>query len=196
MPTPAEQKALLFLGAVALMGGAVRVLGGGTTAEATAAEREGLAAQIVAVEGAAAAARAERSGGTGRKGSRGKRKQPATGGESGTEDMAQVARSRPGATRRPLATPVDVDRADLAELQQLPGIGPSLAARIIADRNANGPFGSIAALDEVSGVGPTLINRLGPHVTFSGPPRPSLANGTGGGARLSGRVVGLIGGAP
>lgn len=196
MPTPAEQKALLFLGAVALMGGAVRLFGGDTAAEATVAEREGLSAQIGAVEGAAAAARAERSGGKARRSSRGKRKQPATGGESGAGEKAQSARSRPGATRRPLTSPVDVDRATLAELQDLPGIGPSLAARIIADRNANGPFGTIAALDGVSGVGPTLINKLAPHVTFSGPPRPSSANGSGGGARLSGRVVGLIGGAP
>jgi competence protein ComEA len=196
MPTPAEQKALLFLGAVALMGGAVRLLGGGTAAEATAADREGLAAQIVAVEGAAAAARAERSGGKARKSPRGKRKQPATGGGSGAADSARGTESRPGAIRRPLATPVDVDRATVAELQELPGIGPSLAARIVADRNANGPFGTLAALDGVSGVGPTLINKLGPHVTFSGPPRPSRANGSGGGARLSGRVVGLIGGAP
>lgn len=195
MPTPAEQKALAFLGAVALVGGAVRLLGGGPATEATAAEREGLAAQIVAVEGAAAAARAERSG-TSTKGSRGKRRKPATGGETGAVDEAQVAQSRPGATRRPLAAPIDVDRATVAELEGLPGIGPSLAARIVADRNANGPFGSLAALDGVSGVGPTLINRLGPHVTFSGPPRPSSATGTGGGARLSGRVVGLIGGAP
>ena len=167
----------------------------GTAAEATAAEREGLTAQIGAVEGAAAAARAERSGGKA-KSPKGKRKQPATGGESGTGTKAQPAKSRPGVDRRPLATPIDVDRATAEDLQALPGIGPSLAARIVADRNANGPFGGIAALDGVRGVGPTLINKLAPHVTFSGAPRPSSANGSGGGARLSGRVVGLIGGAP
>lgn len=194
MPTPSEQKALLFLGAVALLGGAVRLLGGGPMVEASPAEREGLAAQIVAVEGAAAAARAERSGSRAR-GPKGKRKQRISGGE-GAVAAAESAGASPGATRRPLAAPVDIDRASLEDLEALPGIGPSLARRIVADRTARGPFGSLSALDGVSGVGPTLIMRLAPHVTFSGPRRPTHGNDTGGELPASGRVVGLIGGRP
>ena len=91
---------------------------------------------------------------------------------------------------------MDVDRATEEELDRLPGIGPALAARIVAHRSANGPFGSLAALDAVSGVGPALIKRVAPHVTFSGPRRPSNAIGSGGGARVSGRIVGLAGGRP
>ena len=63
VPTPAEQKALLFLGAVALVGGAVRLFGGDAPApEPTPHERAGLTAQIAATETATAAARAERAG--------------------------------------------------------------------------------------------------------------------------------------
>jgi competence protein ComEA len=63
---------------------------------------------------------------------------------------------------------VDVDTANEAELDRLPGIGPALAARIVADRMNAGPFGSVEALQRVKGIGPALASRLAPHVTFSG----------------------------
>jgi competence protein ComEA len=61
-----------------------------------------------------------------------------------------------------------VDVADAAVLDALPGIGPSLAARIVADREARGPFGSLEGLRRVKGVGDVLAARLAPRVTFSG----------------------------
>jgi competence protein ComEA len=64
-----------------------------------------------------------------------------------------------------------MDVATAAELDQLPGIGPALAQRIVADREAHGPFGSIEGLERVKGVGPALAARVGPYVTFSLPPR-------------------------
>ncbi len=76
-------------------------------------------------------------------------------------------RSRPlGAGER-----VDVDRADVGELERLPRIGPALARRIVEDRAARGPFGRIEALDRVPGVGPGMLAVLRPHVSFSGTPR-------------------------
>lgn len=66
---------------------------------------------------------------------------------------------------------IDLDRASARELERLPGIGPSLATRIAADRAAKGPFGSLEALDAVPGVGPALLAAITPHATFSGPPR-------------------------
>lgn len=180
MPTPGEQRALLFLGAVALLGGGVRLFGGDAPRpEPTDHERAGLAAQMAAVDSAAAAKRRERearnSGGKG--GGRSK------GGATGGRAPARAAK-------------VDVDRATVEELDALPGVGPALAERIVADRKARGAFGSLEALDEVSGIGPTLIKRLSPHVTFSGPRRHSTATGSAGGAPARGRVVGLIGGRP
>jgi competence protein ComEA len=63
--------------------------------------------------------------------------------------------------------PVDLDVASAAEIEKLPGIGPSLAKRIVADRTANGPFGCLEALDRVKGVGPALLARLDSLATFS-----------------------------
>jgi competence protein ComEA len=68
---------------------------------------------------------------------------------------------------------VDVDRAPATELDRLPRIGPALAARIVADRDAGGPFGSLDGLRRVPGVGASTARALAPHVTFSGPPAPA-----------------------
>jgi competence protein ComEA len=46
------------------------------------------------------------------------------------------------------------------ELEALPGIGPALARRIVADRESQGPFATVAALDRVPGIGPALLARL------------------------------------
>ncbi len=66
------------------------------------------------------------------------------------------------------APTVDVDAASTSELDGLPGIGPSLARRIVADREQHGPFGSLEGLRRVKGVGDVLLARLAPRVTFSG----------------------------
>ncbi len=63
---------------------------------------------------------------------------------------------------------VDLDRASAAELSRLPRVGPGLARRIVADREARGPFGSLAGLDRVAGVGPGLLAAIAPHAAFSG----------------------------
>ena len=76
---------------------------------------------------------------------------------------------------------VDLDRAGVAELQRLPGVGPALAARIVSDREAHGAFGSPAGLDRVPGVGPTLLARIAPFSAFSGAATmPAAASDTAG----------------
>ncbi|MGM7667392.1 helix-hairpin-helix domain-containing protein [Microbacterium sp. A93] len=55
---------------------------------------------------------------------------------------------------------VNVNTADSAALEQLPGIGPALAGRIIDHREQVGPFGSLEDLDAVSGIGPAMMERL------------------------------------
>jgi competence protein ComEA len=59
-----------------------------------------------------------------------------------------------------LSGPVNVNRADAADLEALPGIGAVLAERIVADRAANGPFAALADLERVSGIGPAVVARL------------------------------------
>ena len=76
-----------------------------------------------------------------------------------------LARSRPlGPSER-----IDADRASAEELARLPRVGLALAKKIVADREARGPFGGPAGLDRVPGVGPGLLAAIGPHLAFSGP---------------------------
>ncbi len=81
------------------------------------------------------------------------------------------------AVPRPL---VDLDVADLATIEALPWIGPSIAARIVESRERCGAFGSLEALERVYGVGAGTTRRLAPYVTFSGRSRPMrAASGSG-----------------
>ncbi|HUF49595.1 MAG TPA: helix-hairpin-helix domain-containing protein [Longimicrobiales bacterium] len=58
---------------------------------------------------------------------------------------------------------IDLNSASAAELEQLPGVGPVIAARLIARRQQLGPFRSWDAVDSVSGIGPALLARLMRH---------------------------------
>ncbi|MBM4392006.1 MAG: helix-hairpin-helix domain-containing protein [Deltaproteobacteria bacterium] len=62
---------------------------------------------------------------------------------------------------------MDINKADAAALESLPGIGESTAANIIAYRDQNGPFTSIDQLDAVSGIGEKTMEKLRPLVTVS-----------------------------
>jgi competence protein ComEA len=55
---------------------------------------------------------------------------------------------------------VDINSASAAELEDLPGVGPALASRIVAYREANGPFASVDELADVSGITPHLQDVL------------------------------------
>lgn len=63
--------------------------------------------------------------------------------------------------------PIDLNRASAPELMRLPGIGPSLAARIIAAREADGPFASVDDLRRVAGIGAARVARFRELVTVS-----------------------------
>ncbi len=55
---------------------------------------------------------------------------------------------------------VNVNRAGVAALETLPGIGPVYAERIVADRTRNGPFASLSDLARVPGIGASVVERL------------------------------------
>lgn len=61
--------------------------------------------------------------------------------------------------------PIDINTADEELLQRLPGIGPALAERIVADREANGPFATVEELTRVSGIGEKTLEALLPYAT-------------------------------
>ena len=71
----------------------------------------------------------------------------------GTGDAAAV-KSQVAAVK---ANAVNINTANSTELQALPGIGPSKAEAIVADRTTNGPFASCSALERVRGVGPATV---------------------------------------
>jgi competence protein ComEA len=60
---------------------------------------------------------------------------------------------------------VDLNRADAAALDRLPGIGPVLAHRIVELRAQHGPFRAVDDLLAVPGIGPALFARLAPLVS-------------------------------
>ena len=60
--------------------------------------------------------------------------------------------------------PVSLSSATAAQLETLDGVGPALAARIIAWRDAHGGFASVDQLDEVPGIGPARMEALRPRV--------------------------------
>ncbi len=55
---------------------------------------------------------------------------------------------------------VDINSAGINELTQLPGIGKTLAARIVAYRDAHGPFARLEDLKKVSGIGDKVIGQI------------------------------------
>ena len=81
---------------------------------------------------------------------------------SGTEGGAAGAR---GSTAGALGPKPSLSSATAEELDQLPGVGPVTAQKIIDYRTAHGPFGSVDDLDAVPGIGPTRIEQLRDLVT-------------------------------
>lgn len=79
----------------------------------------------------------------------------AAGGPAGARRAAQ--------TLRPAT--IDVDRASAEELIRLPGIGPALAARIVAERVAGGPFGGPDGLLRVRGIGAKTLAKIRGYLT-------------------------------
>lgn len=60
----------------------------------------------------------------------------------------------------PGAGPVDLNRADAAALDLLPGIGPATADAIVRHRDVNGPFATVDDLLAVPGIGPAKLEAL------------------------------------
>ena len=61
-------------------------------------------------------------------------------------------------------TPLDLNTADLATLDTLPGVGPVTAQRILDFRTEHGRFASVDQLREVTGIGTRTFARLSPLV--------------------------------
>jgi competence protein ComEA len=77
----------------------------------------------------------------------------------------------PGGAGKPVVAPVDVNTADEATLQSLPGVGPALSKQIVAGR----PFASVEDLAKVKGIGPAKLAALRNLVTVGGAGRAATA---------------------
>lgn len=65
--------------------------------------------------------------------------------------------------------PISVNTASARALEAIPGVGPTTAAAIVADREARGPFASVEDLDRVKGIGPATVEKLRPFVVVEAP---------------------------
>ena len=142
MVTPGERRALLFFACVLALGAGVRAVRSRHLSVAPTTQTA-LAEHMRRVDSARIAGARRRAG-----------------------RRRSVSASR-SAARDSVSRPVDLDRATAQEIEELPGIGKVVAARIVADRDSLGAFRSLDGLQRVKGIGPKLAKRLEPHVTFS-----------------------------
>ena len=68
------------------------------------------------------------------------------------------------------AKPIDLNLANVKELQELPGVGPVTAQRIIDLRQKSGRFKRVEDLLAVRGISQKKLDALRPYVTVSAPP--------------------------
>lgn len=73
-------------------------------------------------------------------------------------------------TEQAPAARVDLNRADRAELEQVPGIGSEKAKAIDSHRKLHGPFKSIDDLRGVQGFGPATLDAVRPYLRVDAPP--------------------------
>ena len=59
---------------------------------------------------------------------------------------------------------VDINQADLPEFIQLPGLGETLAQRIVLERQQNGPFQGVDDLVRVDGIGIKTLEKIRPYL--------------------------------
>jgi competence protein ComEA len=86
-----------------------------------------------------------------------------------SQSQAQTTRTR---TIEPTAdkptVQVNLNTATVADLQQLPGVGAKVAARIVDYRQKQGPFKRIEELMNIQGIGEKSFLKLRPQITVGG----------------------------
>lgn len=175
-----DHKALVFLGAIAVLGAGVRVSRAASRSVSSPSTQPALDRQMASADSAASAGR---SGAARRSSARGGARSGRRSASRSREWSSDSAWSPPDSgqgkpSRRKGAEPhtgpgyingkLDLDVATAAQIDSLPGVPPTMAKRIAADRMRRGPFLSLDGLRRVSGVGPALAKHLDSLVTFSG----------------------------
>ena len=71
------------------------------------------------------------------------------------------------AKKKPPAAPVNLNTATSEELQQVPGIGPVTAEKILQMRKSYGAFKSVDDLSAIRGIGPKRLEKMRKYLTVS-----------------------------
>lgn len=178
MQMRSDQKALMFVGAIAVLGAGVRVVRA-SAGDARPTVQPALDRQVKAADSAAHAGRAGggRLGGARQGRGRGARSRSVADTSKRKRDSLARASSAPLDRQGYIGGKLDLDVATLAQLDSLPGVSLLMARRIVLDRMAHGPFVTRDGLRRVSGVGQFFLTRIDSLVTFSGTVRmPSPAD--------------------
>ena len=95
---------------------------------------------------------------------------PAPASPDSAESLPSAKPDRDAHASAPALRPasLDVDRASAEELIRLPGIGPKLAARIVAERAEHGPFGGPEGLLRVRGIGVKTLAKIRGYLSPAG----------------------------
>lgn len=75
------------------------------------------------------------------------------------------------AKKKPPARPVNINTATSEELQQVPGIGPATAEKILQMRKSYGAFKSVDDLLAIRGLGPKRLEKMRKYLTIGKPPQ-------------------------
>jgi competence protein ComEA len=79
-------------------------------------------------------------------------------------------------TKKPPAQPININTADSAQLQLVPGIGPSTAEKILQMRKSYGTFKSVNDLMAIRGIGPKRLEKMRKYLTVGKPPTAPALN--------------------
>jgi len=80
------------------------------------------------------------------------------------------------AKKKPPAHPININTAGATDLQQVPGIGPSTAQKILDTRKSYGAFKSIDDLLAIKGIGPKKLEKMRKYLTVGKPPSKKQPN--------------------
>jgi len=75
-----------------------------------------------------------------------------------------------GAQKKPPARPIDINVANIKELQELPGVGQVTAQRIVDMRQKSGRFRRVEDLLAIRGISQRKLDAMRPYIVVSSPP--------------------------